>query len=161
MHVVRNAISDLRAKYVEMRALRHAGDAAPPRERLAALASRFPGALREIDDLPLAEIDRRIEALARAEADPSACVVWMEAMSRFHALARGVLFAKRSITDDARVRATWPAEARAWVTDLERVARPPRGRVMDLVYERLGDELGISAHAAKALVFGPSRRERC
>ena len=119
---------------------------------MAALAARFPGALREIDRLPLGEISRRIEALARAESDPAAASPWMHAMDRFHALARGVLFVKRSLATKAAH--DWPDEAHLWRDDLARIARPPRGRLMDLVYERLALELGTSAEAAKRLVFG-------
>jgi len=166
------SFSDLRTKYEEMLALRRADDALDPRPRLAALAARFPGALREIDDLPLDEIERRIQALARAERDPAAASEWMHAMLRFHALARGILFAKRmtpvvapagskgarSPLAEALERDDWPPEARVWRDDLARVARPPRGRLMDLVYERLARELETTPALAKALVFSPSSR---
>jgi hypothetical protein len=157
--LVNAALIDLRSKYVEMRDLR-SSPVADPRPRLAALASRFPGALREIDDLPLSEIDRRIDALSLAETKPNEAKDWMHAMVRFHALARGVLFAKRSLAEEPEGGAVWPDEARVWTDDLARVARPPRGRVMDLVYERLGGELGMPPHVAKELVFGRSRRAR-
>jgi hypothetical protein len=48
----------------------------------------------------------------------------------------------------------WPAEAELWREDVARVARPPRGRLMDLVYERLARELDTTPSAAKRLVFG-------
>ncbi len=147
-----------------MRALRlidasaRAGGAAhDPKPRMAALAERFPGALREIDELTLAEIDARIDALARAERDPDAAARWMHAMTRFHALARGVLFVKRTLGVGALVTNEWSDEARAWKDDVERIARPPRGRLMDLVYERLARELAITARDAKRLVFTPRR----
>ena len=141
-----------------MLALRKSGAEHDPQRRLAALAARFPGALRELDDLPLDEISRRIDDLARAHRDPSHARPWMHAMTRFHALARGALFAKRSLADGAS--AHWPAEAHPWRDDLARVQRPPRGRLMDLVYERLATELGTTPAAAKRLVFGTPRRER-
>jgi hypothetical protein len=149
---VHEAIAELRSKYEEMRSLRvNAGG--DPRPRLAALAARFPGALRELDALPLDEIDRRIDALSRAETEPGSAETWMHAMTRLHALARGILFAKRSIGDAPSARTGWPDEARVWGDDLARVARPPRGRLMDLVYERLATELDTTPHGAKALVF--------
>ena len=183
------ALAELRGKYEEMHALRSiADDGYDPRPRMAALAARFPGALREIDDLPLAEIEQRIDALSRAERDPSTAARWMHAMTRFHALARGILFAKRMLGDypegskgarsplaearrasarsaegelegEALEQEEWPDEARVWRDD-SRVANPPRGRLMDLVYERLARELDTTPVDAKQLVFGAPRRER-
>jgi hypothetical protein len=151
--MIAGALAELRAKYEEMLALRliasRAADAAyDPRARMVALAARFPGSLREIDELPIAEIEARIDALSRAERDPSATARWMHAMTRFHALTRGILFAKRARRDDE-----WPEEALVW-RDEPRVAKPPSGRLTDLVYERLARELDMTPHEAKALVFG-------
>ena len=151
------AFADLREKYEEMLALRRDEAEAPAKARLAALASRFPGALREIDDLPESEIAARIAALARAELDPDRALPWMHAMTRFHALARGALFAKRSLEAEPR---EWPTEAEPFRAELARVAKPPRGRLMDLVYEKLATELGTTPNAAKTLVFGLARRAR-
>jgi hypothetical protein len=66
----------LLAKYSEILAMRveHVSgreNAARARVRMAELASRFPGALRELDDLDLAEIQGRIaglEAVVRGES---------------------------------------------------------------------------------------------
>src|ERR1700730_14264997 len=106
----REALQDLRSKYATMLAMRLAHDAggedeADVRRRLARLASRFPGALREIDDLDLDEIRRRLGALdavleGRGEVEP-----WMEAIVLFHALARGALCAKRWLAGRKRVDA--------------------------------------------------------
>ena len=43
-------------------------------------------------------------------------------------------------------------DARLWSGDLAAIASPPRGRVMDLVYVRLADELGVDVTAARATV---------
>jgi len=172
------ALEELRAKYAQMLAMRvaHASgdeDEDEARARMAEVAARFPGALREIDDLELAEIRRRIQALAdvveaRREAEP-----WMEAVALFHAMARGALCAKRWLAGRKRVDAevqqaferdvgtlVFPEDARAWRSDLARVASPPRGRVTDVVFARLARELGVSERAARRLVFGVPRRER-
>lgn len=125
--------ADLRAKYEEMLALRRTDDGSyDPRERMAALAARFPGALREIDTLPLDEIERRIEALTHAERDPSRASKWMLAQHRFHALTRTALEARR--TGGA---------------DLEH-------KLLPRVYEQLAKELATTPHEAKALVFAVS-----
>jgi len=126
--------ADLRAKYEEMRALRLTDDGSyDPRERMAALASRFPGALREIDTLPLDEIEARIEALTRAERDPSHAARWMTAQSRFHALTREALRARRE-------------------------AKHPN--LMQSVYQALAKELSTTTEDAKELVFGASLSSR-
>lgn len=178
MRVPLAAMEELRAKYAQMLAMRvaHASghdDADKARARMAEVASRFPGALREIDDLELGEIRRRIEALdevveARREAEP-----WMEAVALFHGMARGALCAKRWLRGRKRVDVEverafdrglasllFPEDARAWRSDLARIASPPRGRLMDVVFARLADELGVSERAARRLVFGEPRRER-
>ncbi|HEY1955717.1 MAG TPA: hypothetical protein VGH28_08890 [Polyangiaceae bacterium] len=160
------AWAELRAKYEEMLALRRLGDAPhDPRPRLAALAERFPGALREIDALPEDEIASRIDALALAERDPTAATPWMHAMTRFHTLARAALFAKRALHErpaGSKGARSPLVEGAALDQDIfhgdPRIAAPPRGRLMDLVYEKLAAELGTTPADAKRLVFGPPRR---
>jgi hypothetical protein len=166
-------LARLRAKYEEMVRLRELDPAIDPRRALVALAGEFPGALREIDDLPLEEIRARASALARAERDPSAIVPWMCAVWRFHVLLRGALCAKkwlagRRLVGDADAQRfdreaaglCWGDDARAWSTDLARLASPPRGRVSELVFARLAEEFAIESQTARALVFGVSRRAR-
>ncbi len=145
----------LRGKYEEMLALRDLSVRAEtdPRPRLVKLAARFPGALRELDALAREEIVARIELLDRVERGEPA-PRWVHAMHRFHALVRGVLFVKRSrARTNEGVADRWPDEAAEWRADVERIARPPRGRLMDLVYERLGRELELMPDEAKRLVF--------
>ena len=176
MAMSRRAIDDLCAKYEEILRLRvaHASPNEPdPRADMAKLAARYPGALREIDELSLDDIRNRIRALALAADNPSTASTWMVATARFHELTRGALCAKRwlagrkSIGASSRAafaidaaRLAWPDEARAWVDELARVAMPPRGRVTDLVYERIARDLGITDGDARLLVFGVPRRER-
>jgi hypothetical protein len=165
--------SDLRAlrdKYERILALRiahdrrHEVDEPDPRRALAALATEFPGSLREIDVLPREEIEARIAALLRAEAKSTA-LPWMEAQHLVHTLARGALAAKRwlgkrrTITTmhreaflEAIDSGDLPREALAWEDDLARVARPPRGRIMDLVVSRAARELDLDERALRALV---------
>ena len=166
-------LADLRLKYEEMLRLRlldEAGATLDPRCAMAALAGRFPGALREIDELPMEEIRTRIHALRAAETDRARELPWMRAIARFHALTRGALSAKRwlagrKIADVAAFTRDVPGlahakDARAWESDLGKIARPPRGRITDLVFARLAIELGLSEDEARHLVFGTARRKR-
>ena len=178
-------------KYGEMLSMRLAHDSgaeseARARERMAELASRFPGALREIDDLELGAIRDRIGRLDAALRGDAAVERSMEAVGLFHALARGALRAKRwlagrktvdpttvleyerAIGDEAHgapVSGTPGAEALAadalsWSSELARIAAPPRGRIIDLVFGRLARTLGTTELEARYLVFGTSRRSR-
>jgi hypothetical protein len=158
---------------LRLRLAHEAGNEGDPRRAMVALASQFPGALREIDELPLPEIHARVDALRSAEQGRTAVATWMEATVLFHAFTRGVLCAKRWLAGrkqiDADTKAAFEAEseklcyadeARAWVGELDRVANPPRGRVTDLVYERIAAALRVTPREARILVFGIPRRER-
>jgi hypothetical protein len=170
--VTRSELTLLREKYEEMLRLRLEPSGGDPRRAMAALASRFPGALREIDELPLETIALRVREIRASEAGAPA-TRWMEATHLFHVLTRGALCAKRwlagrkEIDDDVRAAfdrdaegLCWGDDARSWRADLSRLASPPRGRVTELVYERMSALLGVTSGEARTLVFGISRRER-
>ncbi len=176
----REALADLRKKYEELLRLRLEDAAAAsggrhhdPSPEMAAVAERFPGALREIDELSLESIEARIAELAAAEADPSHARPWMIALHLFHMLARGALATKRWLggrkhVDDELVQAfahaipslPFAEEAAMWKDDLARIARPPRGRVTELVYARVAVEMRMPASEVRILVFGPRRQSR-
>jgi hypothetical protein len=169
-----DALQELRRKYREMLAMRledaaseDDGARSRARTRMARLASRFPGALREIDDLELEAILDRILRLDATLDGLSAVEPWMEAIALFHALARGALWAKRWLagrrTVDSAMEREYAFEAAVdgasddaleWAHDLGAVACPPRGRLTDLVFERLACALGITHEQARLLVFG-------
>jgi hypothetical protein len=181
--VPREAVSELRAKYAEMLAMRladgHGGRGDRParddprrvRARMQRLADKFPGALREIDDLPLGEIRRRVAALDAVLAGDREAEPWMEAVALFHTFTRGILVAKRWLGRRKRVdealrlrferelgELPFPEDSRGWAAHLETVASPPRGRLLDVVFARIGRALGLPAAVVRALVFpGPSR----
>ena len=164
--------AELRAKYEEIRALRLSDDGSyDPRARMAALAERFPGALREIDTLPLDEIDRRIEALREAERDPTHEARWMKAQSRFHTLVRESLATRRVLRDlpagsegaqsplaEARRASARSAEGELEGAALERERETQK--LMARVYATLAKELATTPHEAKALVFAVSLSSR-
>jgi hypothetical protein len=151
---------ELLEKYIEMRELRRLDGEkklADPKPRMRALATRFPGALREIDELPLETIHSRIRALEAWKMKEDAPEPWMIAMARFHAAMREVLAIKRVIgrkklTPAIKRAATRVAPTSAW--DLARVARPPNGRLTDLVFQHVAEEMELTPKRVRELVFG-------
>ncbi len=174
MPVSRGDLDALRDKYTSMVALRvERLSEAEMRRRMGEIALRFPGALRELDDLELAEIRRRIEALDAVLAGSVQPEPWMEAVALFHALTRGALVVKRWLGGRKRVDAAltrrfaaehaqlpFAEDARSWAEELSGIASPPRGRLTDAVFARLARTLGVAERQARRLVFGVPRRER-
>jgi hypothetical protein len=160
---------ELLRKYREIVGLRRAPPDEDPREAMATLAREFPGALREADDLPMSELERRVDQLEGirrgATFQPT---MWMLAISRYHRLTRGALVIKRwlkgrkaldGVEDELRAALPtlpFPGDTCLWANSLAAVARPPAGRLTRLVVERLGGELGIPASEVRALLFSPS-----
>jgi hypothetical protein len=137
----------------------------PARETLLPLAREFPGALRELDILPLHLLDRRLHAVLDAErgATPEPWIEWMLAYHermrlalRAKALLRGAgaddptLIAQ--IESELRLEASAPCQAEF----VARVARPPRGRLNSLVFETLEQELGLPPNELEQTLF-PSK----
>lgn len=162
-------LASLRTKYERLLVLRELHDRAKhdasfrepdPRPEMTALARTWPGSLRELDELPIDVIRSRIAALDRALDDATRIERWMIAQDAFHRLARGALAAKRWLGKRKRVTesvrdefvAHAPREARSWADALADVARPPRGRLMDLVFARVARELDTSVAEARRLV---------
>ena len=170
--ISRDDIAELLSKYEEMLRMRLEDERHPggdPRKEMAALASRFPGALRELDETPLEQIRARLAAVSRCVVTGEPPEPWMSATAMFHRLARGALLAKRWLGGRKHVDAsatnaflTWldgsggERDARAWAKDLARVASPPGRKLSALVFERVAAGLNLSVHEARALVLRTS-----
>lgn len=129
---------------------------------LKRLAAEFPGALRELDCLPLDVIDRRRDAVSRAEQG-APLEPWIEWMIAYHRLMRLALAAKRRLASarspgfeqatrialELRLECAEPCEP-AFV---ERVASPPSGRLNRLVFEELAIVLGRSSFEIEGALF--------
>lgn len=163
-------LQELGEKYREMLALRRldrSGEPHDPTPRLRALARRFPGSLREIDELPLEDIERRLAALERARGgEPER---WMVAMSRYHHEMRLALQVKRwlgrrRVVDAALERAFDDAHedpARAWGRGkLALLARPPGGRLSRVVLASVAAGMGATSAQVRAWVLGEGRQAR-
>jgi hypothetical protein len=141
---------DLRALVRKYRTLAvvHRALAAWQDERAAELdgelAAEFPGALRELQTLPLDEIERRADALERAASLATAVEPWMVWMHGYHRLLRRALRAKRRLPPD---EGDDPFDE----AFLHAVAHPPGGRLNRLVLDelaRLHDTTAAVVHRA-------------
>jgi hypothetical protein len=142
------------------------GKVAPP-SALRELSREFPGALRELDTLPLDEIDRRVTALDRAGEGAAPLETWMTWMTAYHATMKAALLVKARVArrpglDTAAVEelAAATSEKSGVVVDaafVRAVASPPGGRLNRAVFERLGAEFGAAADEMWEVLF-PSRR---
>jgi len=172
-------LTSLARKYdalADLRDRRQRGGGVAPRAELALLAREFPGALRELDTVPRAEIERRRVSLRQTLAgDPPA--PWMTWMIAYHATMRAALFIKarlarsRDLDRDRTTESALPPEIAGQLAAeaarhsglpidgpfVEAVARPPARRVNAAVFERLGRELGVSAEEMWQTLF-PARR---
>lgn len=108
-------LSALAEKYetlARLRRERNAGEARPAKADFQRIAARFPGALYELDTLPLDVIIERAAALRDASARCDATVpAWMGWMARFHQLMRDELQRRRE--GGVSVGPRLPATARA------------------------------------------------
>lgn len=187
MRVTPDMIAVLRDKYLEIKRLRvedqacaARGLAHDPKVAMAALARRFPGALRELDELPMASIDARLaelEAALVAHAVPE----WAALQVAYHGTYRLALRIKRRSArkgplDDAaldraiaelcalaagRAAAEAPDEpalAELDLADLRAILRPAGGRLHPWVLGYVARAAGVSPlRVAEALFL----RERC
>ena len=165
-------VDELRAlsrKYETLAKLRRArakGANVADRATLRALSREFPGALRELDTLPLAEIDRRKRAL-EAAAGGETVETWMTWMSAYHATMRAALFVKARLARSKVLSAEFVTTVQRDVSQrigleieetlVRAVARPPEGRLNRLVFERLGQKFGVAADEIWDALF-PARR---
>ncbi|EYF04681.1 hypothetical protein [Chondromyces apiculatus] len=174
----RPAFARLAEKYRQLGALRRAralGEPVPERQVFRALAAEFPGALHELDNLPLDEIDARRAALDAAVAGGPAAP-WMEPMAAYHALMRAALYLKIRLSrlatstptsDEAEAAALASLAARASahsgidvdVAFARAVHAPPEGRLNRVVMAALAERSGLPPDALRQMLF-PRRARR-
>jgi hypothetical protein len=122
-------------------------DGLADREAMRALATEFPGVLRELDRLGAVEIERRVSVLSRLEAsgaddsdsdggDDGGDEPWIAWIVAYHELMRQVLADKRAGT----------------------AARAPEGRASIGVLRALEARFGLPAEEIGAALFPPRRR---
>ncbi len=165
MTPLRSDLVALARKYRTIAALRraqHRAGAQEVRPSLRALSHEFPGALRELDSLPLEDIDARIEALEGA-ALAGTVADWMRWMHAYHQAMRAALFVKRRLAGRRRVpEPDAAALASAAFRELgfrcdpafvAEVAAPPAGRLNTLVFQHLSATFGVEPRTLGAALF--------
>ncbi len=148
----------------DLRRARAAGAPIPERRVFRALAEEFPGALHELDHLPLEEIDRRRAALEQAAGGGErARAPWMDWMSAYHALMRAALYLKIRVSregalseDEAEAlaaRAGAHADVAIDAAFVRAVQAPPEGRLNRVVMARLSERWGVAADEIRRALF--------
>ena len=157
-------ISELRDKYVELEALRverreatHEGRRAVPVARLRELSARYPGALRELERLPLADLVARREELERAAHGLAPEPEWSRAQRLYHAWLAEALRARRATRSREADRPPGEvvdadAERRLGACARE-LQRPPGGRLGAVIVTRVAEALGLETRACRSLLF--------
>jgi hypothetical protein len=181
-------LARLAGKYETLATLRReraAGAPLPGAATFKALAREFPGALQELDTLPLELIDARaaeLHAAARAasaatgaggDAGPDAGEApapWMRWLFAWHALMRGALLVKAALrgardVDDERAaelaaRAAATAGVPFPVALVHGVARPPDGRIARLVLAHAAACFEVTPEVIVDAVFPASAGRR-
>ena len=163
-----NALRALQSKYQTLRALRLEGGAEPPRARLFALARAFPGALRELDQLPMELLETRFEAIERALGGEGPVEAWMRLQVGYHGFMRAVLRIRRlsrgrslDFDDAARELAALPYEpaadeppaSRFGLLELRLIRRPPGGRLNPWVFAEVAKDCGTTPDTVLKALF--------
>lgn len=150
---------------VEIHRALAAWDDARARALDGALAREFPGALRELQTLSIERLDERAAALERAARGDEPPAPWMLWMHDFHALYRAALHLKRRLArrpppppDEAAILAQESSTRYRTSIDIDfvlAVQRPPRGRLGDLVLDRLAARHRAPAATIASTLFPP------
>lgn len=173
---MRAGLAAMAEKYRLLERLRRGepGRTVARRDAMRAVALRFPAALREWDELPLAELVRRravcerLCALATTSDERVVRMALSATEHRFvccglalHERLRAALAVKRFL---GRVRSLGGVERAARIEaaarrfgretgEVEVIAEPPGGRLAELVYAEAAQAEGMSVEALKATLF--------
>jgi len=161
----------LRDKYRQMRHMREldaAGASPDPRREMAELARRFPGALRELDELPMHEIERRLSVLESVIDAGSSAPDWVRLQIGYHGLMRAALRIKRwfsrgepgdadALLLELAVRyvpaADEPPLASFDHAALRAILEPADGRLNPWVFARVAEACGVDPATVRDALF--------
>jgi len=175
-------IAVLREKYREIKRLRTVdaehrarGQAHDPKPEMAALARRFPGALRELDELPMQLVEQRL-SLLDAAIEAATVPEWAALQVAYHGTYRFALRIKRHVARkgalDNAALAVAIADLRARASELDPISelaaprlaeldepallgilRPAGGRLHGWVLHWVAAQVGASPAAVAAALF--------
>lgn len=154
----------LAEKLRELLVLRALGVENPPRDRLRALAARFPGALRELDRVPVELLTQRLDAVEAALVG-GAIPPWAKATSRYHGWLRVALRLRAEAARSEEAALAWaagyvpafpgdPGPERLEVGVLRSLLTPPGGRLAQVAVSLVAEEEGTTPAAISGLLFG-------
>ena len=161
----RQLIRALCAKYESLCDLRQRQESSvAPRSELAALAAAYPGALRELDCLPMEELEQR-RSLLRAVVEGTAQVErWMQLQIAYHGCMRAVLRIRRLQLEQERSEQPQvihfeplpdePALESFDAQDLAAIRKPPGGRLNPWVLARLARVHATSVACIEIALWG-------
>lgn len=173
LRVAHGALAALRDKYrrmLEMRRMHDTGVEQDPRAEMRALAQQFPGALREIDELPLDVIAQRVEQLSAVVDGNAPPLSWMAWMVEYHGHWRAALRIRRMGLPRVDVAVALQQLQQAYVAahdeppltsfdaeTLAAVLKPANGRLNPWVLSRIAEAHGVEMSEVHAQLF-PSGR---
>ena len=149
----------LRDKYRDIKRLRDedaAGLNVDPKAQLAELARRFPGALRELDELPMEDIAQRLAVLETVVAERGPAPQW--AALRIKRLAAGrraahVGAVRRELESAYRPEPDEPPLASFDHAVLLAILEPNAGRLNPWVFARVALEHGVDPETVQRALF--------
>jgi hypothetical protein len=173
----RELLRALHGKYVRLHALRVS--AAPAhaervRPELAELARTYPGALRELDRLPLETIAARLAAIDAVLANASEPAQWMRLQLAYHGFMRAVLRLRRGLLAyaqplevasvvlavlDYQPALDEPPSARFDLGALQLIKKPPHGRLNPWVLAQVAADHGVSVAVVHDALFAAAARD--
>jgi hypothetical protein len=140
------------------------------RATFAALSAAFPGALRELDRVPMSVLLERNAAIAAVLAGSAEPEPWMQLQSAYHGFMRAVLRIRRGLRERALHDFTDPQHclcAVAYVPAADEPAaerfdrelltklwKPPSGRLNPLVMKQVAADHGVSVDVLERALFG-------
>ncbi len=165
----RDELVALEEKYSQLEGLRRGrerGETIPDRSVFKRLAERFPGALRELDTLPMHVIEERRRQLGQTLAGDEVAP-WMAWIAAYHRLMRVALWiklrtAKAPDIGDERMAFLLRNITNEFGFGLEEsfvrdVAKPRSGRIHAVVFARLGEMFGVTEVELRAEILGARR----
>lgn len=148
------SLADLARKYRLLLDLRRGAEPFDART-LRRLAREFPGALRELDALPMPALEDRARAVDEAARTSARLERWIEWMMAYHESMRTVLAVRSRLLSrrESPRPETFGTEPEFDAAFLAAVMKPPEGRLNVLVFGRLAERFGCSPQEIEARLF--------